>query len=156
MNKLILVISIFLLSACQKKDNNEFVLDTGFCMIVLDENNNDLLNPNNNNSFKEENIKIIYLIDGNEIEVNKPMLDYPKGFRIFEHKNEYRLVIFPNNDIDTEFPITYIIWNGTDRDTVKCEIRRTDNSEICRRIWYNGELTWDSSENKERFFRIRK
>ncbi|MBE9466761.1 MAG: hypothetical protein IMY72_00400 [Bacteroidetes bacterium] len=156
MKNLVLVISIFLLSACQKEESNQFNLDTSFSMSVLDKNNNDLLNPNNNNSFKEENIKILYLIDGEKIEVNKPMLDYPKGFRIFEHENEYRIAIFPNNESILKFPITYIIWNSTERDTIKCEIQGTDKSEICKKIWYNGALTWDSSENKERFFEIKK
>lgn len=156
MRNLIIIISAVLLSACQKEDNNQFNLDTSFSMSIFDKNNVDLLNPENNNSFTEENIEVLYLIDGEEIKVNEPNLDYPKGFRIFKNDSEYRIGVFPNTNENLDFPITYIIWNGVDRDTIKCEIQRTDNSEICKKIWYNGELTWDSSENKERFFKIQK
>lgn len=39
--------------------------------------------------------------------------------------------------------VTYIKWNDTDTDTIKCFIEYTKTSAINKKVWVNGELAWD-------------
>ena len=95
----------------------------------------------------------MYLVNGLEQEVNNDDLAYPKGFFIYEDEEEFRIRIFPNTNKNIELPVTYIIWNDVDTDTIKCSIERKNNSEICTKVWLNENLAWEAYET-ERFFEI--
>jgi hypothetical protein len=122
-------------------------------MSIKNSTGSDLLNPTNPNSLDEKDFKIIYEINGEEIEFNEPHLDYSRGFSILQHENKYRIRIFPNTDKNTLYPITYIKWNDVDTDTLKCQIERRSNSEVCKKVWLNGEVVWDDY-GIERFIEI--
>jgi hypothetical protein len=98
----------------------------------------DLLNPNNPNSYKESKIKTYYLVNGEEKIAHTEEFIYEDG------EGLYRLRIFLNDEGNDEFPITYIDWNETDRDTIKSEIYKTDNQTRVIKIWYNKVLMWDA------------
>jgi hypothetical protein len=143
---------MFLLS-CNKDDNEQVIIDTAINISVKDTEGNDLLNANSLNSLNQNSFKVIYEINGEQIEVNDENLDYPKGFFVYQHGNEYRIRVFPNTDKNSSYPITYIKWSEMDTDTLKCEIDRNGNSEICKKVWFNNELVWQAYDT-ERFFVI--
>lgn len=112
-----------------------------------------MLNANSLNSLNQNSFKVIYKINGERIEVNDKNLDYPKGFFVYQHENEYRIRVFPNADKNSSYPITYIKWSEIDTDTLKCEMDRNGNSGICKKVWLNNELVWQAYDT-ERFFVI--
>lgn len=145
-----------MLSSCNSESQEQFVVSGSVDISVKDKDGSDLLNPDNENSLDINLIKIYYEIGGKKIEVNEPDLDHSKGFFITrEHENGYRIVIHLNMDINEEYPLTYIEWNPDDTDTIKCLIERTWNTEICKKVWFNGEIVWDDYST-ERFFEILK
>lgn len=152
MKYLIIIVICIFLSSCND-DNAQTNIDVYIDMSIKNSAGSDLLNPTNSNSLDESNIKIIYEIDGEQIEFNEPDLTASRGFFIFQHENKYRIRIFPNTDKNTPFPITYIKWNDVDTDTLKCEIERKSNSETCTKVWLNEEVVWDSYGG-ERFIEI--
>jgi hypothetical protein len=58
-----------------------------------------------------------------------------------------------NTDKSTSYPITYIKWSEMDADTLKCKIDRNGSSVICKKVWLNNKLVWQSYDT-ERFFEI--
>lgn len=138
MKSILFALIILLAVGCNKDD------DCGCTIISLDANISlksaagaDLLDPDNPDSYKKENIRIYHLINGDEKRAGVDDILYEDGDGI----NRYRT--FVNHEGSDEFPITYIDWSETDRDTIKSEIYRTDNQTRAIKIWYNGELMWD-------------
>lgn len=107
------------------------------------------------NAYNHEDIKLFYILDGRELEVFDSNLDQPKGFFIYNQGAEYRMTVFPNVDKNEEYPETIIQWTENDQDTVKCSIERGPNMEVCRQVWLNERLVWESYNN-ERLLRIAK
>ena len=155
MKHLIFLISLLSIISCSKDNNEKLNIDTSIDLSVKDSYGVDLLNPNNPNTLDVDAIEIQYVSNGQAITVNNINLDYPKGFFIYKHNNEYRMRLFPNDDKDENYPITYIKWNGNDIDTLNCKIERNKNSQICKAVWFNGSIVWDDY-NKERYFVIEK
>lgn len=144
---LVFAILLFVMSSCNKDKEGKFNLDAGIEIYVQDKSGNDLLNPSIQNAYKESEIKIYYLIDGVKKEVYYPNYDYPRNFRIIEAGSKYYMMLSPNGNDSEEYPTTYIQWNESDTDTIKCEFSRTSNSIICTKIWYNGSLAWSDYSN---------
>ncbi len=142
---------IVLLSSCEKESLN-FNLDRQIEILVTDKSGNNLLNPSNPEAYNIKDIRLYYLEDNNLKEVFYSHQDYPRNYMILDEL-DYRIRIFPNASKEEEFPVTLIKWNETDMDTIKCEFSRTENSLICRKVWYNGKPMWDNI-GVERFFEI--
>ncbi|MDA3780794.1 MAG: hypothetical protein PF487_11340 [Bacteroidales bacterium] len=155
MKYLFFILSIMFFLSCNKDDSEQFIIDTAINISVKDAEGNDLLNSNSSNSLNQNVFKVIYEINGEQIEINDENLDYPKGFFVYQHENEYRIRVFPNTAKNTSYPITYIQWSEIDTDTLKCEIDSTESSEICKKVWLNNELVWQAYDT-ERFFEIMK
>jgi len=146
---LIILIFAMIFLSCQEEEvstNIDIVIE----ITVIDKSGNDLLNPSVENSFKEESIKIYYLIDGVVEEVYYPNSDNPKGFRIYERDSIYRMGLSPNGNKKEEFPVTYIQWNETDTDTVKGSFLRGEGFLMCTKVWYNGVLMWEDYNTERR------
>ncbi|WP_310990965.1 hypothetical protein [Aequorivita marina] len=129
--------------------------DCGCTIISLDVNialtnaaGDDLLDPDNPNSYKESAIKVYHLI--NDEEQRSGVDDV-----LFQGEDgTYVYTTFVNYEGDAEYPITYIDWSETDRDTIKSEIYRTDNQTRAIKIWYNDELMWDVADGSAPYFTI--
>ncbi|HEX9650416.1 MAG TPA: hypothetical protein VGA21_07640 [Cyclobacteriaceae bacterium] len=152
MRHLIISMAMVLFSSCISEDD-QFIVDVGIGISVKGSIGEDLLDPENPSSYKESDIKLHYLKNGQKQEVFFPNLDNPKGFGITQNQEGYRIGILPNIDKTEEFPLTLIEWNSTDTDTIKCSIERKSNSEICTKVWLNENLVWEGYET-ERFFEI--
>ena len=134
---------------CNKDD------DCGCTIISLDANiaitnsdGDDLLDPNNLNSYKKGDIKIYHLINGEQKRAGIDDIIYEDVDSIYRYRT------FVNYEGNDEYPITYIDWSETDRDTIKSEIYRTDNQTRVIKIWYNGELMWDVADGRAPDFTI--
>jgi hypothetical protein len=53
------------------------------------------------------------------------------------------MMLFLNASESDKLPITLIKWSEYDMDTIKCNIKRTDRSVVCTKVWYNDSLVWD-------------
>ncbi|MDX1279507.1 MULTISPECIES: hypothetical protein [Flavobacteriaceae] len=148
MKKLMILITVFTFYACSKNDDNneQTSIDIRIDITIKDSDGVDLLNPENPNAYLEEDIYLKYLVNGEEQNVYYGHQDHPKNLFIFEHEGTYRIRVFPNTEASEEFPITYIYWSETDRDTIKCAYNRYGNSIVCDKVWFNGDLIWDSGE----------
>lgn len=138
----LILITTMVLFSCQKEKESHNI-DTGIEITVFDSIGNDLLNPSNQNSYKENIIKIYYLINGVVEEVYYSNYDNPRNFIIYEKDGIYQMRLFPNANEKDELPVTYIKWNDSDTDTIKCCFSRTESSVICTKVWYNETLMWD-------------
>lgn len=151
------LIAFVLLTAmgCSKDDDQaQYNLAVGFDMSIKDRDGNDLLDPANPNAFKESDIKLYYVIDGNVEEVFDGRLDSPRNFYIYNRNSEYRIGITQNYTETSDMPITYIKWNDNDTDTITSTFRRGENFVIQEKIFLNDSLIWDGTENLEPSFEL--
>ena len=158
--KHVLLIIIMSISACSSDSISNFTVSTNIDISLKDTNNTDLLDPANENSFKNRDIKIYQEIDGEKIEaieinrinMNKGnfILDYPHDFFIYQHENDYRIRVFlHSNPASGKYGATYINWGGIEEDTIKYFIARTKSSIVATEIQYNGFLL---PENEVKIF----
>lgn len=153
--KNLLFLCSLLLFSCSKDNNGSqsTSIDTGIKIYLKDANGNNLLDTPN---YKEKTIKVLYLINNEVKEFFEPHLDNPRAFRfiIDERPLPLRMGLGPNTTETEEFPITYIQWNETDTDTVKCHFRRANGKDgtliQCDKIWYNNKFVWDMSNPEDR------
>lgn len=119
---------------------------------VTSEEGLDLLNPQNEGAFIENEISSYYYDEDGEIrEVHSYYL--PHGREIYEPQevgpDYYRIKIGLNTSSDQ--PVTYLKWNDNDIDTIV----NSYNEYFTKfdKIWYNGELI-DDYEDHEIFFEV--
>ncbi|MFK5958964.1 MAG: hypothetical protein QM495_08870 [Lutibacter sp.] len=163
-NLIFMLLALILIVSCSSDDNNNennyYNLDTDVIFTVKDSNGNDMLNPNNQNAYLSDNIKIYYVkADGGSEEIYYPNLSSPRNFRIItpedSQENIYAFQLFPNTYV-MEDAITYIEWNNTETDTIKTNYRYGKNYTICDKIWYNNVNVWteNTEVNTGRIFEI--
>jgi len=149
--KNLLIILLMVLSSCNSDNNmqEKTNIEANVEFYVLDSERNDLLDPNNTNGIDIGNVRVYEIINGEEIEINNPDLDGPRGFILLEPEgvyDKYRLSLGLNiTEILT--PTTTIVkWNETDIDTFKAEYNRGDNFIICTKIFLNNDLIWKTDD----------
>lgn len=150
MKNLMIILMVTTLLACDDSNDSEkdnFNLYAGLEFSVFNSENEDLLNPENANHLDVDNIRLFYVINGQQEEVYDPNLTYPRNFTIFEHENEYRIGVSLNTSETSDKPITYIQWNDQDTDTIEVVYKRTPNAIIQDTIWLNGEQVWELGDN---------
>ncbi|HEY9114927.1 MAG TPA: hypothetical protein VIN10_09500 [Bacteroidales bacterium] len=149
MKKLIAIFAVITLFACNKTNDpaDYFNLYAGCEFSVFNTQNEDLLDTTSANHLKASEIKLFYQIDGENNLVFNADMQFPKGFHIFKHENEYRIGIWLNHTETTDKPVTYIQWNENDTDTIEVIYNRTPNSIVQNKIWLNGVLVWELGEN---------
>ncbi len=152
MKKLILLSILVAMISCKKNNENRIFDETPFDISYFDKNGNDLLNPNNPNSYKETDINIYYLINGEKVKQYQKNLEYPKSFFISNEirDNKYFMRLFPNdrNLNENNRAITYINFGNNEEDKVECEFKTYKNSSSIQvvKIWYNDKLMWQYTD----------
>ncbi|MBB6680266.1 hypothetical protein H4O20_02300 [Aequorivita sp. 609] len=158
MKAIVTLIVLTFLTACSKDNETEKVavfFDTAVEISLKDHSGIDMLNPNNQNAYRADEIKIYYLVNGEKQEIFDPNMDYPRNFLIYQNENEYRIRIFQNSVETEELPITYVEWNENETDTLQAEYDRTYNNQPrVQKVWFNGELKWDGQNGEKGFFTI--
>ncbi|AFL81536.1 hypothetical protein Aeqsu_2072 [Aequorivita sublithincola DSM 14238] len=150
MKAIFIILSVFFLISCSKNDDSQeqFVIDLGASFSIQNAAGDDLLDPNNPNAFKQSDIKTYHLING---EVKLAGAD---DMLFLGNNGLYVFGTFVNYEGNDEFPITYIDWSETDRDTIKSEIYRTENQIRAIKVWYNDTLMWDVENGDAPYFTI--
>lgn len=153
-NLIFLLIVFTLIVSCDsnedRNNNSSYALIRFVEFKVASIDGVDLLNPNNINAYKSNDIKIYNLIDGEVVEVFNQSSTIQRDFKIVSPENsgieEYFIRVYINNT-ELENAITYIEWNETDTDTIKSNSVANGNSLVLTQAWYNDELLID--ENTE-------
>ena len=150
---IILVLGMIFISCSKGEDEPMYgvVVDTSVLIKYLDENGNNLLND----GINESDINIYHKINNEWVKYYEGNLDYPKGIRIDERENEKYLILFVSIEVNesdlSETKIEFSNYNKSD--IVKSEIDFSGNNIIVRKVWYNGDLKWESYDT-ERMFEI--
>ncbi|MCD6543856.1 MAG: hypothetical protein J7K34_05045 [Flavobacteriaceae bacterium] len=151
---IVLVLGMIILSCSNGSDEpiSGVFVDIGVHIKYLDENGNNLLNG----EIDESDINIYHKINNEWVKYYEGNLDYPKGIMIYERENEKYLVLFVSEKVNesnlSETKIEFSNYNESD--IVKTEIDFSNNNIIVRKVWYNGIMKWESTEQTERMFEI--
>lgn len=137
-------IAILFASCTSDKESNNVIIARQIEFHVLDNQGNDLLNPQIQSNFNNiDKIKLYHIINGEAVLFDRPNLDFPKGYLIYKRENEdiYRinLTVNPNGNTTT----TLVEWNSNDTDTIKCDLNNYDYNSVISKVWYNGVLKYD-------------
>ncbi|MBB4037383.1 hypothetical protein GGR21_003300 [Dysgonomonas hofstadii] len=151
MKKYILIFSILaILTACDK-DPVEFVYSL-HC-IVVDQDGNDLLNPDTQGAIEISKIEIYYLKNGEFSKYYDRNLDSPKGYRVSKHEldddHEYKCTFFlsPYEEYKGKKTLTIVKWNENESDTIVSEIHKDGGLAITTNFELNGssDIEWIAS-----------
>jgi hypothetical protein len=158
---LVLLFMILGLSCTEDEPITEDVFISHDVKISLaDQQGLDLLDPNNPNAINSDNIKIFHMIDGELKKFSKYLMKIYKPSELGFNENYVFYLGYTSPSYYThekEEPITYIQWNETDMDTVRCQYQYTSNSIICTKVWFNEIVVWDmddSETNSSRWFQL--
>lgn len=156
MKKLFIISVIITTISCNKSEETDDIIPYNSSIIsasvefsIVNDQDEDLLNPENPGHINEDDINLYYLIDGEKRQVYDPMMDYPKNFKIYKHQDQsYRIIIFLNHTETSDKPVTYVEWNQNDIDTIEATYARYDNGGILSQdIWLNGGHIWERGNN---------
>jgi hypothetical protein len=136
---------ILMFSSCTKEEQPLFASITTMAFISLvDEQGNNLLDPDHERYYDPRYIKIFYDRNGKLEEFFQGHLDMPRNFRIDppEFERDFLMAVA----LDSE--LTIIQWNETESDTIQAEIRRIEDQVLgisAIKVYHNGELKWDGA-----------
>ncbi|MGM0586916.1 MAG: hypothetical protein ACQETE_00735 [Bacteroidota bacterium] len=123
-------------------------------IMYQDMQNRDLLNPEHEQSLTEENITIYWLINDEKEKVYFENLDEPKMFSIDynEDQKKYFIDIDLNYNFSNDYSVTYLQYPNAVVDTIKIKGGKNANNGMryFTKLWFNGELIWDTSSAEEK------
>ncbi|WP_075349783.1 hypothetical protein [Algoriphagus marinus] len=147
-----LIVCLVLISfSCKENEQPQFAtVDMMAFITVLDEQGNNLLDPNQEGAYYPKDIKIFYERDGKMVEFYEGYLTMPRNFRIDppEFGSDYLLALA----LDSEK--TVIQWNEAEADTIIAEIQDNASSVIVQKVYYQGQLMHELPTTKRRGFTI--
>lgn len=141
----LIALGLIIFISCKKTSDFSYTKDIKIEILLSDNEGFDLFDPESYTYFNKDSIKIFYIINGVEVEINNTLLDPPRNFYVNYTRGRFRLQLFPNHDISEEFPITLIKFNQTATDTVRCSYERNSSSITCTKVWYNSNLAWEKN-----------
>ncbi|WBL22970.1 hypothetical protein [Zunongwangia sp. HRR-M8] len=149
-----LLIAFLTIGCSQERPGADtFNLDVAVEITVENQRGENLLDPSHPNSINSDEIKLYYVENGKAQEVYDETSDLPRSFVVFKSGDEYRMRIVQNYS-DEEEPLTLVQWNERDIDTIKSEFLKGDRYIIQDKIYYNGKLSWSSSDSFEPHFGV--
>ncbi len=156
---------IWIISCSVGESPQNINIDNNLTFYLVDENGNDLLNPENPNSVELDLIRVFYMIDGEKIEVNDSNLEFPRAFRVIPPEGNYDkflLVLYLNIEDKSSSTTTLFQWTREDIDYFQAEFDRGKNERhvICTKVMWNGQVVFNVSNpeypEKGRFFIMKK
>ncbi|MDZ7657788.1 hypothetical protein [Fodinibius sp.] len=79
------------------------------------------------------------------------------SFYLDQETNRYALRVFPNREFIDGKSTTLIEDHRDNKDTLRVQGYNEGRGSIAERIWYNGELVWETAPNPpRRYFTITK
>ena len=152
MKKIFFLLIICLFFSCDRDEScGCYSYNINTDIKVVNNNNEDLLNPITTNYFTNDLIRVEHLNkNGTYVEFYKSNLDYKYDFKIYEFSGVHFFRLF--NQVDKDYfinnKITSVIkWNAAERDTIVTEVNETPNSLAKTKVWVNGELKYDLYNN---------
>lgn len=142
-NLILTIVIISSIVSCNSKNENEpinYNIDTKIDILVKNSEGIDLLNPSNEYLFNLNNLKVYYILNGENKQTDFKILNLQEGINGATAK--YSLRMFPNNYASNDV-ITYIKWNDIDIDTLKTNYKSGKNSVICSKVLYNNKVVYD-------------
>lgn len=153
MKNLFIVIGLLMLIACNKNEDT-VVRDTAFKIEYVDSESNDLLDPNTSNYYKWDKIRLYPDINNLEEPFYSEMLDNEYGYRVIKEIDmEYYQIIITEVSDNEGNPFLIKLYDN-DTDTIECQVKKYDGNAVTEKIWYNGELKWDSDSGTPKVLRI--
>ncbi|EKB48732.1 hypothetical protein [Cecembia lonarensis] len=148
------LVLLFLFSACSNEEQmptiGGFTLDRVLTLKILDEEGNDLLDPDHERYLDPSKIKVFYERDGRMVEFIQSHLDMPRNFRVdppHEFQDTYLMFLV----LDSEK--TVIQWNENESDTIRAEFFKYSGRDFLlkvTKVFFNGELKWDVESKSRR------
>jgi|SRR5699024_7189410 len=141
LQKITLCCLLLLITVSCTKDETSLgvVMARGIKISVLNQEGKDLLNPTDSTGFKESEIKIFYVKDGELVEFFRGNYDWPKGYFIYKGKSNYVIRILLDANPAINPTTTYIQWSPTDMDTITAKYRFRGQSVLADEIWVNSQ-----------------
>ena len=164
-NIILLIILIMIVAlSCDKDENVMTIIDLALDISYIDSNGQYLLDSNTPNSYNTDEIKIYHYKNGEKVLFYMSNLDYSKGYFVYKATDmEYYTIRItqPNEFDETETgsdyeAVTFLELRSTETDTIKCLIRKGNNSIVCRKVYYNSNLVWAWEDGVARNFTIEK
>ena len=154
MSKITWALLVLSLVACQEEPVDCCTtIDTYIDLSVVDSSGADRLNPDHPRAFRLSDIRTFYQEEEAPHYLQRPELFPPDENASGLQQQEYVLRIFPYDGSTEEYPTTYLEWRNTDVDTLQCAFDRVGGI-VGTRVWFNGELVWDTSSPTIRSFQI--
>lgn len=127
------------------KDEECMVVDTAIQIYYIDENGEDLLDPEHEYAISAENLEIYYLEGGEKKRVYDPNMDYPKNFSIKTDANgQHYLSLTVSHHVTEGVSTTYLeVAERGMMDELRTEIQRSECMRAIGKAWYNDELVWE-------------
>lgn len=147
MKKLFLVFPFIIFYSCIKPGCCT-IISTNFDFYVVNEQGNDLLDPDSISPIDFSTVKVYYLLDGIKSEINRENLDAPQKYLVFPpegDRNKYSIRLFLNDEDSSSITTTYFEWNEDTTDIFKAEVSRNKNSTRITKVWLNDTLVWDKN-----------
>lgn len=142
MKTILIILIALLIFSCKDEvpSSSNSVVANQIKLSLHDKKGSDLLNPNNKDGFRENNIKHFYMVNGGKKEVYEPHLDSPKRMGISkENDGAYRMTISLNEIEDKNGKsISLIQWSQNKVDTISAKLNKTRNSIIIIDPKFNG------------------
>lgn len=155
MKKLFVFTLCILLISCASDDpeNCCTIIDTAVKIKYVNENGENLFDIEN--PIQISDIKVFHKINSEWIEYYKGNLDHPKGLMELEINEEKYLGVSVSiiHDADSISETKLQFANG-DEDIIKTGLNLNANNIIVEKVWYNGELKWQTEDKQERNFTI--
>lgn len=148
----------FMLVACGDEEGEDEmwfdeIISTWGAIVILDEQGNDLLDPDTEGCYDPEKFRIYFVKDDGSTELfYKPASDCPYGFlypsadeqrhALGEGIGKYFYVSMALYDWDicsgADHSKVILQWNEHERDTLECEL----GDRGIEKVYSNGELIW--------------
>lgn len=161
MKKILYFLILTILLGCNTNDDIKclsYYVGTSVRFQVLDDEGKDMLDPKTPNHFDTSKIRIFYLLNNVKHEFYKGHLTNSRGYMIYEPENEKasRIAIHLNTEDKSKKTTTYVQWNEKITDTIEATFEITDCYIKRNKVWYNGKLIWDTTEDEGHNLIIRK
>ncbi|PBJ13708.1 hypothetical protein [Flavobacterium sp. ACN6] len=158
MKKILMFLTVITLCACDSKDEKDVLgltYDISAELSIFNDQNEDLLNPNNPNHLDISKIRLFYVINGVNQEFHNLNVESTSVLRIVKRENEYRIKMLLNDYDKSEKTTIYLQWDESQKDTIQSTFEKSYNLYRPKKIWYNNKLVWQLDYGVEEcYFKI--
>ena len=147
MKKLFLVVFLISFCSCIKPGCCK-LYSADFDFYVVDEQGDDLLDPESTSPIDLQSVRVYYLLDGKKTEINRGNLDAPQMYLVLPPeggRDKYSINLFLNAEDSSSITTTYFEWNEDTTDVFEAEVSRNKNNTVVTKVWLNETLVWDIS-----------